>query len=438
MKNVLVLGAGMVAKPCIRHLLEEPSVHLVVADCHIEKAQAAVGSHPRAKALKVEAGEASDLIHQADIVVSLLPSSFQAQIARSCIEARKPMVHAGYVGSMLNLHDEASRAGVLILGEMGVDPGIDHMLAKRTIDQIHAGGGSLESFGSWCGAIPAPESNTNPFGYKISWSPLDLLGASVRPARYLRDSQEISIPGDQLFKAYEFHHVEGLGWFEDYPNGDALRYRDLYGVPGVSGIYRGTLRYVGWCETLAGMVDLGLLDDTRRDLSGLTYRGLARKLLGCPESRLEDALTRRLGSLNHHCLSKRLQWLGLLEEKPLPIAEGSHRDVVAHLMWERLRYDPGERDLLVMKHEFVAEYPGGRRTRATSTLVAFGTPGQDSALATTTGLPVAIGCRMLLRGEIDLTGVHIPVEPCIYEPALAELERLGIAPQEECQDLETR
>jgi saccharopine dehydrogenase-like NADP-dependent oxidoreductase len=434
-KNVLVLGAGLVARPLVQYLLDQPDLEVTVASRTVSKAEALIGGRPRGRALAFDIVKDGDalgaLVAQADLAISLLPYIYHVQVAEQCVRYRRHMVTTSYVKEAMQALDGAAReAGVILLNEIGVDPGIDHMSAMRIIDRVHRAGGQIAHFRSYCGGLPAPEANTNPFGYKFSWSPRGVLLAGRNDARYLENGQIVEVPNSRLFATRHTVPVGGVGDLVAYPNRDSLPYRDLYGIPETRTIYRGTLRYPGWCETWQAFVELGLLDLTERDdLAGLTWRQLIARLIGKPEAKdVRGELATRLGLSRDSAVLDRFEWLGLLSDEPLPDAP-TILDALAVPMEARLRYEPGERDMLVLLHDFIAEYPG-RTEHITSTMVDFGIPHGDTSMARTVSLPAAIATRLILEGRINLTGVHIPVRPEIYEPVLDELEQMGIRVEE--------
>jgi len=440
-KNVLVLGAGLVARPLVQYLLDQPEHHVTVASRTVTKAHALIGGRPNGEALPFDIthdGRAlSALVAGTDLVISLLPYIYHVQVAEQCVRHGCHLVTTSYVkDEMRALDGPAKEAGVILLNEIGLDPGIDHMSAMRIIHRIHGAGGQVVSFRSYCGGLPAPEANTNPFGYKFSWSPRGVLLAGRNDARYLEDGQVVEVPNSRLFATHHTVHVEGLGDFDAYPNRDSLPYIQTYGIPETRTMYRGTLRYPGWCETWQKFVELGLLDLTERDdLAGLTFRQLMAGIIGRPDTAdLKQDLAAHLGIAPDSEVMMRFEWLGLLDDEPLP-PERTVLDVLAAQMLKKLQYDEGERDMIVLMHDFVAQYPD-RREHIVSTLVDFGIPGGDTSMARTVGLPAAIASRLILEGRIRLTGVHIPVLPEIYEPVLDELEGLGIKMEERVERLQ--
>ncbi|HVP91435.1 MAG TPA: saccharopine dehydrogenase C-terminal domain-containing protein [Terriglobales bacterium] len=437
MKRVLVCGAGLVAGPLVKYLLGRPDYAVTVADVEVDRARKLVAGHPRgeAKALSVEdrAALAAE-IGRADIVVSMVPYTFHPVIAAAAIEAGRSVVTASYVSpAMRELDGRARERGIVILNELGLDPGIDHMEAMRVIREVHAEGGRVVGFTSYCGGLPSPEANTNPFGYKFSWSPKGVLLASKNQAKFLRHGELVVIPAAQLFAAPETIAIPGLGDFEGYPNRDSVSYREIYGIPEAADVFRGTLRYAGWCRTLMRMGELGLLEDApQREWKGITYRALLAELAQAPAGEdVKAAVARRLGLEPASDIMARLEWLGLFADDPVLVAKGSVLDALAARMVERLAYAPGERDMVILQHEFAVERRDGRREKITSSLIDFGIPHGDSSMSRTVGLPAAIGARMILEGRIRETGVIVPVTPDIYNPILDELAGAGIRFREE-------
>jgi saccharopine dehydrogenase (NADP+, L-glutamate forming) len=439
MKKILILGAGLVARPLVKYLLDQPDFRVEVASRTVSKAQKLIEGHPRgvAKELNLKSEEAlKNEVAGADLVISMVPYGFHPKVAELCIAYKKHMVTTSYVSdAMKKLDGEARRAGIIILNELGLDPGIDHMEAMRVIHEIHDKGGKLVGFISFCGGLPAAEANTNPFGYKFSWSPTGVLLAGKNSAQYLQDGKEVFIPAEKLFESYSLRTIEGLGVFEGYPNRNSLPYIGLYGVPETKTMLRGTLRYLGWCETIRILVRLNVLDQEEKDWTGLTFADFLRKQMGTRAKDVKKAVSDRLGISPGLAILRRLEWLGLFSDEPLPLQKGSALDIMSALMTAKLSYLPGERDLICLQHEFFASYPKAGREKIVSTLIDYGIPGGDSSMSRTVGLPPAIGTRLILEGKIRETGVHIPVTPDIYLPILAELKNLNIAFKEKREKL---
>lgn len=434
MKNVLVLGAGLVSRPLVRYLLDEPEFHVKVASRTVSKAEKLIQGHPRGNAQSLNVKDTEqlrDLIKECDIAISLLPYTYHVKVAKMCIEFKKNMVTTSYISAPMKALDEnARKANVLILNEIGVDPGIDHMSAMRIIHEVENSGGKVVSFRSYCGGLPAPEANTNPFGYKFSWSPRGVLMASRNDAKYLENGKVIEIPGKELFKHHWPLEIEGEGLFETYPNRDSIPYIETYGLKYAHTMFRGTIRNIGWCDTLYCIAKLGLLNDAERDdLKGITFGDLIGKLVNTREGISTYKATEKfLGDDATEKVLDMLDWLGLFSSETLP-DENNLLDVMTDKFLKKMSYEKNERDMIILFHDFLAEW-SDKKKRITSTLIDFGIPGGDSSMARTVSLPAAIATKMILKGKIDVTGVHAPVLSEIYNPVLDELETMNIVCKE--------
>ncbi len=435
MAHVTVLGAGLVAGPVVRHILESSQHTVTVAARSIDRAKALVNGHPRGDVVSFEIDDAAALdalVARSDVMVSMLPYTHHLAVAKRCLAHGKHLVTTSYVQpAMRALDAEAKERGVILLNELGLDPGIDHMSAMSIIHKVRAEGGKVTSFRSYCGGLPAPEANNNPFGYKFSWSPRGVVLAARNAARYLRDGAEVVIPGPQLFANPELVEVEGAGRFEGYPNRDSISYVKVYDLEGVQTMFRGTLRNLGHCVTWKAMGDVGLYDDAPRAFEGGTFRAVTAALAGVPvDGDVEGALAAKAGVAVDSDPIKKLAWLGMFDAAKLPENPISPLDALVARMVEKLQYAPGERDMIALQHEFVAEYPD-RKEFIRSTLVAFGEPNGETAMSRTVALPAAIGVLRILDGTINTPGVMVPVSPAVCDPILDELAALGIRFREE-------
>ena len=437
MKKVLVLGAGMVAGPLVRYLLDQ-GYQLTVTSLVLAEAEALVGGHPQGRALTFTLDDEAGLdamVAAHDLVISLVPFNLHPLVAGHCLAHGKNLVTASYVApAMAALDQKARERDLIFLNEIGLDPGIDHMSAMRIIDAVHGRGGYIKHFRSYCGGLPAPEANDNPLGYKFSWAPRGVLLAGCNGASYREDGHVVETPSARLFRDMHLVSVPGAGDFEAYPNRDSLMYLDIYGLgEKTETILRGTLRNHGWCDSLFNFARVGLLDQEERDSRGQTCGGYFRQLLGCgADQDLRQAAATKMG-VSATCLPPaNLEWLGLFSDQPIGRDAISPLDLLGKLMLARLQYGDGDRDLVVLFHEFKAVFPdSGRYERLTSTMVGYGVPGGDSAMARTVSLPAAIAARLVLEGKISQRGVLRPVSAEIYEPVLTELARLDIDCQEE-------
>lgn len=421
MKRVVVFGAGLVVRAHVRYLLDH-GFEVTVASRTVSKAEDILNGHPNgtpmAYDITVELERLGEIIADHDVAVSLLPWQFHPQVARACLEQGKHMVTTSYVkDEMAALDAEAREKGVILFNELGVDPGIDHMTAMKVIDRVQADGGEVTTFQSYCGGLPAPEANDNPFGYKFSWSPRGVLLAGLNDACYRRDGKVVDVPGVELFDHVWPVSVAIEGEetaLEGYPNRDSMPYTEVYGIDPRDVMFRGTLRFPGWCATMKQVARLGWLRTDGMDgLEGKTYADVTAHL-GIDADGPELA---------------KMEWLGLLGGDPLP-GPTAPVDILTARMLEKMSYGEGERDMLVLQHTFVAEF-GDRTEHITSTMIDFGIPGGDSSMNRTVGLPAAVAARFILEGRFSQPGVIVPVMKEFYEPALEELERLGIQFTEE-------
>ncbi|NTW25098.1 MAG: saccharopine dehydrogenase, partial [Lentimicrobium sp.] len=435
MKKVLILGAGLVVKPIVTHLLNK-GIHVTVATRTKSKAEAMISGHVNGTAVAwtVEDETALDqMVASHDLSVSLLPYAHHLLVAKYCLKHRKNMVTTSYVKpEMQALDAQAKEAGIIILNELGLDPGIDHMSAMRIIDHVHNRGGKIEEFYSICGALPAPEVANNPFKYKFSWSPKGVVMAGNNDGKYLRHGQVIDVPTENLFKNPLQVDFAKVGQLEVYPNRDSISYIDIYGIPETKTMMRGTFRFKGWCESIDAMKQLKLISYDKFDMSGMTYAQFLAHQIGASDATNIKAKVAEYLKLdvNAHALVS-MEWLGLFDEKPMGRGEDSPFEVTSDLMIGKMELGMNERDMVALQHTFLASYPDGSKEVIRSRMLDFGTPATDTSIARTVALPAAIGVEMILKGEISVKGVFRPVVPEIYNPVLDELEKLDIRMEEE-------
>ncbi len=437
MKRVLVLGSGLVARPLVRHLLDKGH-QIVIGTLLLDRAKEMIAGHPNGKAYLIDVQDESRLkalVDECDVAVSLLPFVYHPLIARLCIARRRNMVTTSYVSQEMQQLDEKARAaGITILNEVGVDPGFDHMSAMRVIDKIRRRGGHVVAFRSYCGGLPAPEANDNQFGYKFSWAPRGVLLAGRNRALYLHNGRRIEVPAGRLFRDMHLQEIEGLGDYEAYPNRDSISYIDIYGLQGIQTMYRGTLRNMGWCDCMFNFGRLGLFSLDEVDVAGKSYAEFTRNLAGCsPSEDLPASVAARLGIPKRAFPVVNLEWLGMFSERKFTADIIAPLDAMGELMFEKLVFLPGERDMLIMLHDFRVEFPDGRREHTVAQMIDFGVPFGDSAMSRTVGLPAAISTDLILSGKIQNCGVLRPTTPDIYVPVLDEMSALNIESREKTE-----
>ena len=437
MKYILLLGAGRSASSLIKYLLDHAPAedwHITIGDISVAHLQPLVAPLPFAKAIPFNVHnevQRTTEVQQADLVISLLPAVFHIEVARECLKQEKSLITASYVTpAFLALHQEAQQKNLTILMECGLDPGIDHMSAMAVISRIKQQGGQLTSFKSYTGGLGAPEYDTNPWHYKFTWNPRNVVLAGQGIARYIKNGEYKYIPYHQLFRRTDDLYVEGYGRFEGYANRDSLSYREHYGLRSIPTMLRGTLRRQGYCEAWDVFVQLGLTDDsyTLESSETMTYRSFIAAFLPPATAEMQSIAGRislYLGIPQDGEVMQKLEWLGLFEDTPIAIADATPAQVLEKILKERWTLAPGDKDMIVMQHLFAYEL-ADETHEVTSTLVATGDDEVHTAMAKTVGLPVAILAKLLLQGKIAQRGVIIPIYSELYEPVLEELKQYGI------------
>jgi saccharopine dehydrogenase-like NADP-dependent oxidoreductase len=448
MRRILVLGAGRSAPYLIQRLLDDASGRdwqVTVADRDIELARKRVGDHPNGRAVSLDAGDEQQLagrIGAADVVANVLAPGFQGRVARLCVESGTHMVSVSYLqDETRGLDAWARERGVLLLGEMGLDPGIDHMMAAAAVRATQAEGGKIRAFRSFGSGIPAPDSLSNPLQYLVTWNPWNVATSGWAGAQYLLNGNIRLVPHERLFHYTWPVEVDEVGSLEAYPNRDSLSYLEHFDLEGVHTMIRGTLRHPGFCETWAKIVRLGLTNDTLSipGLCELSPRQIVGMFLPVPvaEEHVEEAATLFLELNPTGNLMKNLRFLGLFDLEPVGCVGTTPAAMLSHLLETRLAPSPGSRDMVIIVHEMEVEYPNEDRPaeRQTFTLVEYGEPLEMSAMAKTVGLPAAIAVEMLFTGELDLTGCRLPTHPAICDPVLSRLRAEGLEFSEKVEPL---
>ena len=439
MKRILVLGAGKSAPYLIHWLLAQAQAHdwfVTVGDVDLEMARQRVAGHARGEAVSFDVNDDAvrgPQIERADLVVNLISPHFLSLIAWDCVQHKTPMVCASYRSQKIReLNQDAQRHGTLLLCEMGLDPGIDHMSAMALIRRIHDQGGRITSFCSYGSGIPAPDQQHNPLKYVVTWNPRNVVMSGESGAQFMEDGLIKIVPYHHVFHHTWRVDVDGVGTLEAYPNRDSLSYMQSFGLADVRTMVRGTLRYPGWSETWARMVQLGLPNETLR-IPNLADRSFAEVVemflpLNISGPKLDTRVARFLGISPTGKIIENMRWLGMFSDEPTGCQGDTAAALLIDVLSRKMPLDDDGRDLVVLKHELEVEYPGQDRAAETliSTMVVEGEPGGMTAMARTVGLPAALAVRMVLTGQLDLTGSHIPTHPSIYEPVLADLAQEGI------------
>ena len=446
MDRILLIGAGRSAYYCVDYLAkqaEEEGWQLTVADSSADNLADIAGhnSNITTQTLDLDnSAQRQEAIATHDVVISLAPPYFHPFIARDCLDQQSHFLTASYLTADLEaMHKEAEEKGLLFLTELGLDPGLDHLSAQQAIDDLKTNGAKIKGFYSYTGGLVAPKSDNNPWRYKISWNPLNVVRTGNEGAHFFKNGKQKLVPYQQLFKRTTAINVPDYGTFEAYYNRNSLRYAKRYGLQNAETVIRGTLRWKGFCASWDLLVQTGLTEHRDQlQLEGRTLSDFTNMFLpepSYPEQTLETRWADLLGVWPTDEAFQRLVWLGLTSDDPVPIAYGTPAEVLKNLLVKKIGMEAGDRDLVLMVHYFDFEINGERRTRK-SYLTLEGKTQQKTAMAKTVGLPLAIGTRLVMEGQLDIKGVHLPMKADIYEPILEELKRYGIIFREFDYELE--
>jgi saccharopine dehydrogenase-like NADP-dependent oxidoreductase len=434
MKQILVIGAGRSSSSLIQYLLKESvqqNWKITVADVNVAMAEQKIQGYDTAKAVVFDVSNATlrrELIQKHDVVVSMLPAFMHGEVARDCVDLAKHLFTASYVSAeMKELDAEARKKGVLLMNEIGLDPGIDHASAMKIIDDLHEKGAVISSFKSYCGGLVAPESNDNPWGYKFSWNPRNVVLAGQSTAQYLEEGKLKFIPYNRLYTQTDSIEVDGYGYFDAYANRDSISYQQPYGLSQIQTLLRGTLRMPGYCKAWNVFVKLGLTDDTFKieNSNQLTYTDLLEAFVPKGNGDLKQRLKDFMGKDYDADVENKLMYLEWFNDKPIRMHSGTPAQLLQDLLEEKWKLKDGDKDMIVMQHLFTYEL-NGKTHRLSSSLVVKGDDEHYTAMAKTVGLPLAITLKNFLNGAFQLSGVQIPVKKEIYMPLMTELEHLGI------------
>ena len=413
----MLIGAGKSATVLIDYLIAEAETNnwkFIIADSNREQILLKTKNSKYAEAVQLDVTneeERSKLIQRAHVVISMMPPALHFLVAKDCVEYRKHLLTASYLDDkMKSLQDEIRNRKLLFICEMGLDPGIDHMSAMKIIDEIKAKGGKITSFKSHCGGLVAPESDDNPWHYKISWNPRNIVMAGQSGAVYKENNEIKNIPYNNLFDCSNEIVFDGLKGLAFYPNRDSLSYIPTYKLPDTSTFIRTTLRHVDFFKGWNAVVHAGLTNETEiLKIDGLTF------------SKWSAAILPFVTDDNR----KMLEYMGLFDETPVHATAKTSADILQFLVETKLKMEPTDKDMIVMLHEFEWEL-SGKSNILKSCLVIKGEDGLRTAMAKTVGLPLGIAAKLILNETIKLKGLHIPTVKDIYEPVLNELETAGI------------
>ena len=435
MKQILVIGAGRSSVLLIEYLLNQSSKFnwlVTIADYNIELALFAASNHKNSRPIFFDVNDSSQRqieIKKADIVVSMLPSNMHLIVAKDCLEFKKDLVTASYVSNGIKQFDShAKKNNLIFLNEIGLDPGIDHMSAMKVIDELKLKGAKLKSFKSYCGGLIHPDSDNNPWNYKFTWNPRNVILAGKGTSKYLQLNKVQEISYESLFTKLDYVNILNEGKFEAYANRDSLSYIASYGLNEIETMYRGTLRKVGFCNSWNTFVKLGLTNDDYviNNSEKLSYKDFLSLFLPSDSKlSIKERFCKFLSIDIQSDEFQKFEWLGIFSNKLCEIKDATPAQVLQKITEEKLSLSNEDKDMVVMQHQFDYIFQN-KEFKLNSSLVVFGDDQTNTAMAKTVGLPVAIAVKLILNKTIKLKGVQIPTSKEIYTPVLNELAKNGI------------
>jgi len=436
MNNILVIGAGRSSAALIDYLCKhaaENNWFITVADGNLDVAKSKVKNHPNARAIWLDVSKNNDRkdhLARTDAVVSLLPAHLHLEVAHDCIKFQKPFITSSYVSrEMYRLGDEARDRELVFTGERGLDPGLEHIAAKKRLDDIRAMGGKVTGFRSYGGGLVAPEFlKDNPWKFKFTWNPRNLVLMGQGTAQYLEKGKKKYIPYHKLFQSHKTVNIEGVGEFEAYANRDSLLYKDVFGLTDIPNIYRATLRYPGFCDGWNALIQIGLTDGSYPilDSEKMSFHGwMEAYLQDEPGGSVKERMANKLGVNPYSKVIKQMEWLGLFSKRRIKFSRATPALLLETVLMDKWSLKPKDKDLILMQHEYDYVLDGERKTLI-STLQLAGENGQDTALAKVVGLPMAIMLKKFMKGELKELGMQAPMKKEIYDPLLEEMEEYGV------------
>jgi saccharopine dehydrogenase-like NADP-dependent oxidoreductase len=436
MKKILVIGSGRSSTSLIKYLLDNSELEkwtVTVVDFNLKLAESKVGNHPNGLCFKLDANndiKRKEFIQSSDVVISMLPAHMHFKVLKDSVDCGVHVITPSYITDEIrSLNEDALKNNVLVLNELGLDPGIDHMSAKKLIDHVKANGGEVKGFESYTGGLVAPESDDNPWNYKFTWNPRNVvLAGQGGSAKFIKEGKYKYIPYHKLFRRTDIIDVPGYGKFEGYPNRDSLKYRSIYELDNISTMYRGTLRKVGFCRAWNIFVQLGATDDSYivEGSENMTNREFINSFLKFNTyDSVELKLRHYLRIEQDDYMWEKLVWLGIFEDKKIGLKNASPAQILQKILQDKWTLSPQDKDMIVMWHRVTYKLDKIEKSLI-SHMTFIGKDSNLTAMSDTVGLPLGIATKMLLNGSIKTRGVVLPLDKQIYDPVLKELKQYGI------------
>jgi saccharopine dehydrogenase-like NADP-dependent oxidoreductase len=433
-QKILLIGAGLSTTHLIEYLAttsEQNDWEITITDKDESLATSkAIWPNTTSTAIDINNPDhLNQIVAKHDLVISMLPAHLHFPVAKACLKNKKHLVTASYLSNeMKALNDEVKSSNLIFLNEIGLDPGLDHLTAVKIIDELKLKGYTILEFESYTGGLVAPEYDDNPWHYKFTWNPRNVvLAGQGGSAVYLENHFKRYIPYHRLFSQTKLICIDGYGEFEGYPNRDSLKYREIYGLETVEKMIRGTLRRPGFCEAWNVFVQLGATDDGSviSDSENMTHADFMALFL--PHNSIngiENRLKAYLNLENAEVWNK-LNYLDLFKPIKIGLKNATPAQILQHILEPKWKIQAHEKDMIVMWHKFTY-LAGNRKEEMTASLIIKGEDQQHTAMSKTVGLPLAIASKLILQNKIKSRGSVIPIDSEFYNQILAELEPLGI------------
>lgn len=435
MQKILVIGAGRSSTSLINYLIdhsEKEGWSLTIAEKDISLAEEKISGHANASAISFDVSDSEELtrvVRENDLIISMLPAFLHLEVAKKCAELGRHLLTASYVNKEIKaLSKQFEKNNKLLVMEMGLDPGIDHMSAMKVLDRIKDDGHELTAFETFTGGLlDKDDEKNNPWQYKFTWNPRNVVIAGQGFVKFIQESRFKYIPYNKLFRRTEIIHIPGYGYFEGYANRDSLKYLDVYGLQGIKTLFRGTLRRPGFCKAWDVFVQIGATDDSfqMENVETMTHRQFINSFLSYnPNDSIELKLAHYMNLDMESEIMYKMKWLDIFSDELVGLKEGTPAQVLEHILKKKWTLDETDRDMIVMWHKF-NYIDNGQPKQIESHMVAIGDDDVNTAMSKTVGLPLAITAKLILQGKINLSGVHVPTKKELYEPVLQELENMG-------------
>lgn len=434
MQTILIAGAGKSSIYLIEYFLSLASKSkwkIIVADNDGEIINEKINGNPNAEAAVIDITKESQrepLVKRADIVISMMPPHLHIHLAKDCLKHKKHLITSSYISpEMREMSKAVKDAGLMFMCEMGLDPGLDHMTASDMIHSIQRVAAVITSFKSYCGGLVSPESDNNPWHYKITWNPRNIVMAGSKGGKYLSNGKEVEVPYKELFDNPKKIKIGDMGQFAFYPNRDSMDYIEQYELHETTNFMRATLRHPNFCKGWNALIQLGLTDDKEKlNTQGMTYLGWLKEVTSHSRGPIQAHLAKKLNISADDKIISMMQWLGMFDERIINQKKATSAQVLEELVTEKMQMNPKDKDMVVLQHE-VEYVHKDKKTKAISTMVLKGENSEYTAMAKAVGLPIAVLARLVLQNKIRVpVGVLIPNMAAVYRPVLTELRHHGI------------